>query len=456
MDFSPLSEEDIHKMLDVIGVSKIDDLFVDVPEEIRNSALNIPDGLSEVEVFQKLKSLSKKNKVYDAFFCGAGIYNHFIPPVVNEVIRRGEFYTAYTPYQPEISQGFLQAIFEFQTVICNLTAMFATNASVYDGATALAESVLMAKNITRKNKILVLQPINPDYIKVLETYAFSNGFDVKCVSQKKLEDVMAPDEIAAVIVQNPNFLGELQDIKTLSKRIKNKMPKALIIYTVIETTSLGILKRPGTLGVDIVCGEGQPIGLPMSFGGPGLGFIATTKKYFRKLPGRIVGKTKELFGDNEGYILTLQAREQHIRREKALSNICSNEALCMLAVLVYLVSMGYSDFRKIAEVNIKNTFFLKTKIEHIEGYRVVNGKKPHYNEFLIESDSGIYDKIKKDSIGKNICPPYNILNKELDLISDGTLSKFDKNKDYFLVCNTEMNSLADINRFIKILEDAVK
>ena len=412
----------------------------DIPDNIGNPVINLSNGLSELDTLRHLKKLAKKNKIYESLFCGAGAYNHFIPPVVDEIVRRSEFYTSYTPYQAEMSQGFLQAIFEYQTAICNLTAMDAANASVYDGATAAAEALIMAKNITRKNKMLVIQPIHPDYHKVLDTYAFSSDMKIDYISLDQLNKSLELGDIGAVIIQNPNFFGELEDIGSIVSKIKVKSPKTLVIYLTVESTSMGLLKRPGNLGVDIFCGEGQPIGLPISFGGPGLGIIATTKKYMRKLPGRIVGKTKELFGANMGYVLTLQAREQHIRREKAISNICTNQALCMLSVLIYLVSMGYGGLKTVAEVNVKNSFFLQKSIHELELFKVVNYEKPHYNEFLVELPKDMYDSIFQKCSLQNILPPLLLSDDTKSLTSQGSNISFDRNMDYLLVCTTEMNT----------------
>jgi glycine dehydrogenase subunit 1 len=392
------------------------------------------------------------NQIYDIFFCGAGFYNHYIPPVVNEITRRGEFYTSYTPYQAEISQGFLQAIFEYQSAMSNLTGMDASNASVYDGATALAESIIMAINITSKRKVLIIQPFNPDYLKVIETYSFSSNFTIEYITQDfiSIKDDLA--NYATVIVQNPNFFGEILDLKTIVKIVKDKSPKTMIINLIIESTSLGLLLRPGNIGADIVCGEGQPLGLPLNFGGPGIGFITTKKKYMRKLPGRIVGMTKELFGEREGYTLTLQAREQHIRREKALSNICTNEALCMLSVLITLVSLGYDGLRKLAEFNAKQAYFLKKEIHELSGFEVQNFEKPIYNEFMVSCPLGYYELISDNCSANNICPPYLLTDRDKNFIEKGNKWRFDTKKEYILVCTTEKNSKDAVDKFLGLLQ----
>jgi glycine dehydrogenase subunit 1 len=451
MDYSPLTENDIQIMLKEIGVKSIDDLFKDIPKSILNPLMNLERGLSELETIQRIQSIARKNTVFNGYFCGAGSYNHFIPPVINELLHRGEFYTAYTPYQAEKSQGFLQAIFEYQTAICNLTGMDVTNASVYDGATALMESIIMAKNITNKRKMLIIQPLNPEYLKVLKTYSFTNDFDVEFADIKNFTSKL-DDSIAAVVIQNPNFFGQLVNLEKFVGEVKAKSSQVILINLIIEPTSLGLLKRPGTIGVDIVCGEGQALGIPMSFGGPGLGIIATTNKHFRKLPGRIVGRTKELNGDREGYLLTLQAREQHIKREKALSNICSNEALCMLSILLYLASMGYSGLRALAELNVKNTHFLIDEIKKIPAYHIVDETIPLYNEFLIEFPNGFYSDLVNQCVKHNVCPPIEINEEIRELILQGTNIKLKKDHDYALVCNTEMNTLNSIQDFIMALK----
>jgi glycine dehydrogenase subunit 1 len=455
MDFSPLSEQDIHEMLKVIGVSKIDDLFQDIPKSIFNPKMEIGDGLSELETKRKLEQLANKNTKYEAYFRGVGSYNHYIPPVVQQITSRNEFYTAYTPYQPEVSQGYLQAIFEYQTVICNLTGMFATNASVYDGANALAEAAIMSKNITRKDNFLIIGELNPEYYHVFKTYSFSCEFHVDTATVENYTDYLN-EEYAAVVIQNPTYFGNLLDLASLSKKIQEISPKTLIIEVIVESSSLGILKKPIDVGVDIVCGEGQPIGIPMAFGGPTLGFLATTKKYFRKLPGRIVGETKELHGDKKGYLLTLQAREQHIRREKALSNICSNQALCGLAVVVYLTAMGYTGLRKVAQLNIKNSYYLKQELNKIKGINVLNFETPTYNEFLLETPKGFYEKFEELCIEEKILPPCPLIDEKTKYLKSVTSFGLKDDKEYQIACVTEMNSAVSIKKLITLAETAIK
>ncbi|MHA1109596.1 MAG: aminomethyl-transferring glycine dehydrogenase subunit GcvPA [Promethearchaeota archaeon] len=454
MDFSPLSEQDIQEMLKSIGVTSIDALFQDVPKSILNPKMDIGKGLSELETRVKMEQLAEKNTVYTSYFRGVGSYNHYIPPVVNQITSRNEFYTAYTPYQPEISQGYLQAIFEYQTVICNITGMFATNASVYDGANALAEAAIMSKNITRKNKFLIIGELNPEYFRVFETYGFSCDFLIDTATLDNYKEKLT-EEYAGVVFQNPTYLGGLLDLASFSKSVKEISPKTLVIEVVVESSSLGLLKKPIDVGVDIVCGEGQPLGIPMGFGGPTLGYLATTKKHYRKLPGRIVGETKEKNGDKKGYLLTLQAREQHIRREKALSNICSNQALCGLAVVVYLSAMGYNGLRKVAEVNVKNSYYLKKKLDNINGINILNHDKPTYNEFLMETPLGFYEKFEEMCLTEKILPPCPLSDDKLKYIQEVSDFKFKDNKQYQIACVTEMNSTQSIEKLITLAEQAI-
>lgn len=456
MDYSPLSDADIQEMLNDIGVLNVDDLFSDVPNSILNPVLGLGSGLSELETINHLKALAEKNFVFTSHFCGAGIYNHYIPPVVQEICQRNEFYTSYTPYQAEISQGFLQAIYEYQTSICNLTAMDATNASVYDGATAVCESLIMARKISRKDKFLILQPFNPEYLRVIKTYAEATDYEIEFADYDDYENKLNEGGYGGIVVQNPDFFGNLHDISELVGRVKKISKKLLVLYVCVESTSLGILKRPGTMGVDIVCGEGQSLGLSMSFGGPTAGYIATTKRNMRRLPGRIVGKTKEIDGDREGYLLTLQAREQHIRREKALSNICSNEALCMLAIQVYLSAMGYSGLRKVAVSCVKNINYLRNAIREIEGLIIENNTEPVYNEFLISIGAEKTENLRSLCLFNSIAAPYRLSDADKKQLVQGSALKFEPSKEYFLVCSTELHDRKQLDGFVRIIKEAMK
>lgn len=436
MDFVPHDDDTITEMLKVIGVNKIEDLFNDIPKDLIINGLNLPEGLSEPDVLRKLKELGGMNTIYTNSFLGAGCYFHYIPTLVDFVVSRSEFYTSYTPYQAEASQGYLQAIYEYQSIISRLTQMDVANASMYDGSTALAEAAIMASIITRKNQILILEGVHPEYVEVVSTYCWGQNIAHKIVPIDKIEDELN-QEIAAVLFQSPNFFGNIEDVSVLAKKIRNTAPNCLLIQCMTDPTCLGILKPPGETDVDIFVAEGQSFGINPSFGGPGLGIFAVKEKFLRKIPGRLVGKTKEINGEREGFLLTLQAREQHIRREKASSNICTNQALCSLSTLIYLVSLGGSGLRKIATQNFQKAHYVKKKLQKIPGYEVLNNK-PTYNEFIVK------------------CPDINSLIQEckkLNLLPPLPLSKYyPEMKDVALVCVTESNSRESIDKFIKALE----
>jgi glycine dehydrogenase subunit 1 len=360
MDFIPLDDNNIREMLKVIGIENIDDLFKDIPKDLHLDKLNLPPGLSEPDLLHVLKNIANKNKLYASSFLGAGCYYHYIPSLVDFIISRSEFYTSYTPYQAEASQGYLQAIYEYQTIISQLTQMDIANASMYDGSTALAEAAIMATIISRKKSIILLEGIHPEYIEVMKTYCWGQNIDFKVVTEDLLENELN-ENIAAVVFQSPNFFGDIEDTKKLAKIVKDKIPDCLMIQAMTDPTCLGILIPPGLTDIDIFVAEGQSFGINPSFGGPGLGIFTAKQKYLRKMPGRLVGKTKEINGDGMGFLLTLQAREQHIRREKASSNICTNQALCSLSALIYLLSLGKTGLKEIALQNIQKTHYVNTK-----------------------------------------------------------------------------------------------
>ncbi|MFX0142126.1 MAG: aminomethyl-transferring glycine dehydrogenase subunit GcvPA, partial [Candidatus Hodarchaeota archaeon] len=352
LDFIPHNEKIIEEMLKIIGINTIDDLFQDIPDDIKIKELNLSSGLSEPDLLRYLKNLSLKNKVYSHSFLGAGCYYHYIPSIVDFIISRPEFYTSYTPYQAEASQGYLQAIYEYQTIISRVTQMDIANASMYDGSTALAEAAIMATIITGKKKIILLEGIHPEYIEVVKTYCWGQEIDHKIIKENQLKNEITED-IAAILLQSPNFFGDIERIEDMVRIIRDSSQKCLIIQVMTDPTCLGILKPPGELDIDIFVAEGQSFGISPSFGGPGLGIFTAKQKYLRKMPGRLIGKTKELYGERTGFILTLQAREQHIRREKASSNICTNQALCSLAALIYLLSLGKTGLKEIAVQNFQ-------------------------------------------------------------------------------------------------------
>ncbi|MFX1345451.1 MAG: aminomethyl-transferring glycine dehydrogenase subunit GcvPA [Promethearchaeota archaeon] len=433
MDFIPHDRKTVNEMLGVIGVTDIKELFQDIPKELIKEKLDLPSGLSEPDLYNHMEEISSKNKIYSSSFLGAGCYFHYIPSLVNFVISRSEFYTSYTPYQAEASQGYLQAIYEYQTMISRLTQMDIANASMYDGSTALAEAAIMASLITNKKSVLILEGIHPEYIEVVKTYCWGQNISVDITNEDKFLDQLN-ENIAAFLFQSPNFFGDIEDVSKLSKTIREKAPSCLIIQVMTDPTCLGIIKPPGLTDIDIFVAEGQSFGLNPSFGGPGLGIFTAKKKYLRKIPGRLIGRTKEINGSQEGFILTLQAREQHIRREKASSNICTNQALCALAALVYLLSMGRTGLKEIATQNFQKAHYLKSKIEKIPGYSILNSK-PTYNEFLVQCPN--IDSLINQCKQRNLLPPLKI-------------SKYyPQMKNIALVCVTEMNSKDSIEAFLQ-------
>jgi glycine dehydrogenase subunit 1 len=438
MDFVPNTKKEQEGMLKDIGIPSTKELFEDIPEQIRIKEINLAEGLSEVEVKNHLTELSNKNKNMVCFL-GAGSYNHFIPSIVRHITSRAEFYTAYTPYQPEISQGILQAIYEYQTMICELTGMDVANASMYDGASALAESCIMAANITRRKEVLVSKTIHPEYRETVKTYCNAHDFEYKEIDFddgisdiERIKDKIS-DKTAAVLIQNPNFFGCIEKLKEIEGIVHKN--NSIFVVCVVEPTSLGLLKSPGSLNVDIVVGEGQSFGNPMNFGGPYLGIIAAKKQYMRNIPGRIVGKTRDLDG-NPGYMLTLQAREQHIRRDKASSNICSNEALCALAATVNLAALGKQGIKEISELCLQKAHYALEKLKE-NGCKPVFSQ-PFYNEFVVKVKD--FDKMKQE-LQKN------------SILGGLNLGKFhDELKDCLLFCVTEMNTKEEIDRLVKIIK----
>ena len=367
MRFIPHTEQDIREMLEMVGIQNVDELFAGIPAELRlgDKALKLPSALSESEIVATLRQMQKRNPDAEEVttFLGAGAYRHYIPALIGSLVLRGEFATSYTPYQPEVSQGTLQAIFEFQTMIAMLTGMDLANASMYDGASALAEAVLMARRINKKNEFLIARAVHPEYRQTTETYlrgADHRSIEVPFDSTGKtdLEFIRANlnDKTSAVVLQSPNFFGVVEEYEALGKELAER--DVLLIVNVAEPLSLGILKPPGERGADIVVGEAQSFGLPVSYGGPYAGFFATREKFLRQMPGRVAGETIDRTG-RRSFVLTLSTREQHIRRERATSNICTNQGLCALAVTVYLAVMGKQGLRELALLNLRKADYQK-------------------------------------------------------------------------------------------------
>ncbi|NMA94996.1 MAG: aminomethyl-transferring glycine dehydrogenase subunit GcvPA, partial [Clostridiales bacterium] len=391
--YIPNSDRDISEMLKQIGISDINELFSDISDGIKlDRDLKLPKAMAELELKRYIGAIAGRNETIEnnSCFLGAGAYDHYIPSALSHIVSRAEFYTSYTPYQPEVSQGTLQAMFEYQTMICELTGMDVSNASVYDGATALAEACKMACAHTSRQTLLVSKAIHPHSRRVLNTYAkFSEidiieiGYEDGRISLKELKQYISKD-IAAIIVQNPNFFGIIEDLKVVGELAHNN--GSLFIVSV-DPISLGILREPGSVGVDIVVGEGQSLGNPLNFGGPYLGFFATTKRLLRKIPGRIIGETKDADG-KRGYVLTLQTREQHIRRERATSNICSNQSLNALTAAVYMALMGKEGLYDIANQCIQKSRYTYEKLLDIEGVEPVFDA-PFFKEFIVKLNMDI-------------------------------------------------------------------
>lgn len=385
MPFISNTIEQQNQMLKEIGL-EWQDLFSDIPQDLQKPDFNLPSALSEQQVRQHLSELAGKNMTQLTCFLGGGFYDHFIPAAVQAITSRSEFYTAYTPYQPELSQGTLQAIYEFQSAICRLTDMDASNASLYDGGTALYEAMMMALRITGRNKVVMDDCVNPIYRVMIKSYTKNLKIDLEetqnengLVNRQQLFEKI-DDKCAAVILQNPNFFGCIDDFTDIAEKAHSV--GALLIMSVYPI-SLGILKTPGQMGADIVTGEGQSLGMPMSFGGPYLGFMSTRKDFVRKMPGRIVGAASDNKG-RKGFVLTLQAREQHIRRDKATSNICTNEALCALTALVYLSLLGKQGLKETAQLCADKASYAYKRLTEIKGIQPKFKSKWFFNEFVID------------------------------------------------------------------------
>ncbi|MEO0073802.1 MAG: aminomethyl-transferring glycine dehydrogenase subunit GcvPA [candidate division WOR-3 bacterium] len=389
MRYTPHTEQDRQQMLERIGVSSIEELFSVIPDELRLKApIDLPPPLSEPEAVAELRHLAGMNAGTARLVCfaGAGAYDHYIPAIVDAIISRPEFYTAYTPYQPEVSQGTLQSIYEFQSLVCRLTAMEVANASMYDCASALAEAAHMARDITRRNQILVSAGVNPTWVEVVKTYCHGLNIPVvalalqhSCTDTAELTSHIN-DNTAAVMVQHPNFFGMVEPMRQLATVCHSR---GALLVVAVDPISLGILAPPGDYDADIVVAEGQSLGIPLNFGGPYLGIMATKKKYVRHLPGRVVARTADLNGQT-GYVLALQTREQHIRREKATSNICTNQALCALAATVYLSVMGRTGIREVAIQCMSKAHYLAQRIAAVPGFTVEHCSG-FFREFVVST-----------------------------------------------------------------------
>ncbi|PLT34732.1 aminomethyl-transferring glycine dehydrogenase subunit GcvPA [Bacillus sp. V5-8f] len=441
--YLPMTEQDKQEMLDAIGVASADELFKDIPESVRfKGEYNIKRAKSESSLVKELSQMAAKNantKSY-ASFLGAGVYDHYTPIIVDHVISRSEFYTAYTPYQPEISQGELQAIFEFQTMICELTGMDVANSSMYDGGTALAEAAMLSTGQTRRKKILVSAAVHPESRDVIKTYA--KGQYVEVIEIPHTDGVtdidalkkLISDDIAGVIVQYPNFFGRIEPLKEFEEIVHSQ--KAMFIVS-SNPLALGALTPPGKLGADIVAGDAQPFGIPAAFGGPHCGYFAVTNKLMRKVPGRLVGQTVDENGQR-GFVLTLQAREQHIRRDKATSNICSNQALNALAASVAMTALGKTGVREMAVQNIQKAHYAKQALKAKDLEVVFDG--PSFNEFVVKLPVP-YKEVNERLFQKGIIGGFHL----------GTV--YPELKDHMLVAVTELRSKDEIDTLVEELGD---
>jgi len=441
MPFIANTDSQCREMLAAIGVESIDDLFADIPPALRCEGLDIPPGLSEQETRAKLASLADRNTTALVSFLGGGFYDHFIPAAVEALVARSEFYTAYTPYQPEVSQGTLQAMYEFQSAICRLTDMEVANASLYDGGTAVYEAITMALRISRRKRILVDETVSPIYRKMIRSYTGNLGIALEEVPPRNGlpdRDAIAGrlgDDTAAVIVQNPNFFGCIDDVTDLAERVHDH---GALLIVCCYPLSLGLLATPGKMGADIVVGEGQSLGMPVSFGGPYLGFMATRAQYVRKMPGRIVGRTIDARG-RTGFVLTLQAREQHIRREKATSNICTNEGLCALTAVIYLSLMGKQGLPDVARLCAAKADYARRRLLEVPGVTLRFPRRWFFNEFVLNLPVAA-DKVIRRLLNRGIAAGFPLVRY------------FPEMNNCLLIAVTEKRTKADIDYLAHALE----
>jgi glycine cleavage system P protein (glycine dehydrogenase) subunit 1 len=439
MRYLPHTPEDIGAMLEAVGIESLDGLFAHIPQDCRRKeTLKIPEALTEWELNDHMDTLAGDMAASPEYkvFVGAGSYEHHIPAAVSFLLSRSEFATAYTPYQPEVSQGTLQAIYEYQTFTCRLLGMEVANASQYDGASALAEAMLMAIRVSRAKSVAVSRAVHPLYRRVLKTYFEPTGLEIKelpylsdgTTDLRPLKDM---DDLGAVAVQSPNFFGCIENLENVKQKLQNK--KALLVVCFSEPLAYGLYKNPGQCGADIACGEGQSLGIPRSYGGPVLGMFASNMKYVRNMPGRLVGQTVDLEG-KRGYVLTLATREQHIRREKATSNICTNHSLCALAAVMYMATLGGAGFRKLAQLNFDKSEYLKSAMARA-GFKIPFSR-PTFNEFVVEFPAGF-----KQTYGR-------LLKKKI-MAGLPLVDFYPELKNLYLLCVTETITREDMDTFVE-------
>ncbi len=446
--FTPHTKRDVEVMLESIGVGKIEDLFTEIPAQFRYPDLNLPPRLTEMEAAAELESIASANATTKDFlsFLGAGAYNHYIPAAIDNLLQRGEFYTAYTPYQPEISQGTLQAIFEFQSLICKLTGMDVSNASHYDGATAAAEAVILAYGHFRnkRKKVLVSRAVNPQYRQVIRTYMQAEtslqieGDEIETGIEPDMKNLIEKidHDTALVIVQYPDFFGRIIDYTQL---IETAHQFGALVAVAVNPTALGLLTPPGEIGADIAFGEGQPLGIPLSYGGPYLGFFAIKNALLRKLAGRLVGETVDADGQL-AYVLTLTAREQHIRREKASSNICSNQGLMTLAATIYMSLLGKHGFQQVANLCYQKAHYAADQLSGINGFTLVDEKTPFFHEFVVKCDEPV-DELLEHLLHHEILGGYDLGQEYPEL------------QNYLMLAVTEKISREDIEYLSAVLQE---
>ena len=446
MRYIPNSPEERQEMLRGLGLGSAEELFDSLPPDVLlRRPLDTPAALSEPELLERFEAMAAKNAAARRpSFLGAGAYTHYAPTIVDSLIQRSEFFTAYTPYQPEISQGTLQAIFEFQTLVCQLTGMDVANASMYDGSTAMAEAVLMAERVTRRSRVLVSSAVHPEYMRVAETYVSHAGIELgrlgfdEAAGRTTLDAAQIDKTVAAVVVQSPNFFGCVEDVKSFADAVH--AAGALLVVVVTEAASFGLLRSPGACGADIVVAEGQSFGVPVSYGGPYVGLFATREQYARQIPGRLVGVAYDREG-RRGFVLTLATREQHIRREKATSNICTNEGLIALAATIYMTTLGRQGLQEVAAQCAQKAAYARRRIEALEGFSVPHSA-PVFNEFVVRAQVPAVDLLRRLAEGNN-------------LTGGLALSRyFPERPNDILVCVTETNKRADIDALVAGLKES--
>jgi len=439
MLYLPHTEEDIASMLDAVGVDDLDGLFSMVPEDCRfKGDLKLPEALTEWELNDHMEALAAEMGVSPTHkvFMGAGSYEHYIPAAVSYLLSRSEFVTCYTPYQPEVSQGTLQAVYEYQTLVARLLDMDVATASHYDGAAALAEALLIAARVTKRTRVAISSLVHPLYRRVVKTYFEPTGYDLLELpydnkGRTDVSDLEKENDLAAVAIQSPNFFGCVEDLEAIGERAHGK--EALLVASFTEPLAFGLLKSPGSQGADIVCGEGQSFGIPCSFGGPALGILASKKKFMRSLPGRLVGQTRDLEG-KRGFVLTLATREQHIRREKATSNICTNNSLCALAAAMYMASLGGTGIRKLARLNYDKAEYLKGELRKAGVPATFD--TPTFNEFVVAFPAGF-----ETTYGRLL---------EKNIVAGLPLGRYyPELADHYLLCATETRSKADMDALVR-------